>query len=283
LITPSRTIDIPAIMRAVHQISDDEPKILADPIAPKLVDVAVLDVDAQWLAPILGHPFAPQWRAGFLIRSRYAEDCLAEGVARGLGQYVILGAGLDTFAYRQPGWAQALHIFEVDSPATQRVKRARIAAADLAPPANLAFVSVDFETTSLREALGASGFEFDRVTFCSWLGVTQYLTAAAIEATLGFVLTLPRGSEIVLSFVVPQEALSGIEADAMATAAARAADVGEPWLSRLHPADVASQLDRMGFSEVVHLTPEQAHERYLKNRRDRLSGRRGEQLIRAIV
>ncbi|HEV3061726.1 MAG TPA: SAM-dependent methyltransferase [Vicinamibacterales bacterium] len=280
---PSLTSDIPAIMRAVHQISDDEPKILADPIAPKLVDVAAQDLDAQWLAPILGHPFAPQWRAGFLIRSRYAEDCLAEGVARGLGQYVILGAGLDTFAYRQPGWARALHIFEVDSPATQRVKRARIAAADVAPPDNLTFVSIDFETASLGEALRATGFAFDRGAFCSWLGVTQYLTAAAIESTLALVLTLPRGSEIVLSFVLPQEMLSGIEADAMATAAARAAEVGEPWLSRLHPADVAAQLDRMGFSEVVLLTPEQARERYLKNRRDRLTGRRGEQLIRAIV
>jgi O-methyltransferase involved in polyketide biosynthesis len=110
---PSRTSDIPAIMRAVHQTSDAEPKILADPIAPKLVDISALD--ANWLAPILDHPFARQWRAGFLIRSRFAEDCLAEGVALGLEQYLILGAGLDTFSYRQPAWAHAINIFELVS------------------------------------------------------------------------------------------------------------------------------------------------------------------------
>jgi methyltransferase (TIGR00027 family) len=278
---PSRTSDIPAIMRAVHQTVDDEPKILVDPIVPLLVDMAGLN--ANWLAPILGHPFARQWRAGFLIRSRYAEDCLAEGVARGLTQYLILGAGLDTFSYRQPPWAHAVRIFEIDHPATQGVKRERLAKASIVPPGNLTFVPMDFETTSLRQALRTTGFTFDHPAFCSWLGVTQYLTVAAIEATLAFLLSLPRASEVVLSFILPQDALAGIEADAVATAAAKSAEVGEPWLSRFHPADLASQLYRMGFSEVVHLTPEQAQERYLKGRRDGLTARRGEQLMRAVV
>ena len=280
-VTPSRTIEIPAIMRALHQTSDDEPKILADAIAGRLVDVAALD--ANWLAPILSHPFARQWRAGFLIRNRFAEDCLADGVARGVRQYLILGAGLDTFSYRQPAWAQAIGIFEVDHPATQRLKREQLAKSGIAPPGNLTFVPIHFETMSFDQALGATGFAFDGPTFCSWLGVTQYLTAAAIESTLAFVLSLPRGSEIVFSFVLPQEALSGIEADAVATAAAKSAEVGEPWLSRFYPSEVASQLRRMGFSEVIHLTPDQAQERYLKNRLDGLAGRRGEQLMRAIV
>jgi methyltransferase (TIGR00027 family) len=278
---PSRTSDIPAIMRAVHQTSDAEPKILTDPIAPKLVDISALD--ANWLAPILGHPFARQWRAGFLVRSRYAEDCLAEGVARGLEQYLILGAGLDTFSYRQPAWAHAINIFELDYPATQGLKRERLAKSGIAAPTNLTFVPIDFETTSLKQALRTTGFASDRVTFCSWLGVTQYLTTAAIEATLAFVLSLPRTSEIVFSFILPQEALSGIEADAVLTATTRSAEVGEPWLSRFRPADLAWRLLRMGFSEVTHLTPEQAYDRYLKNRHDGLAGRRGEQMMRAIV
>jgi len=277
----SRTSDIPAIMRAVHQTADDEPKILVDPIGPKLVDVAGLD--ANWVAAILGHPFARQLRAGFLIRSRFAEDCLAEAVARGLAQYLILGAGLDTFSYRQPEWARALHIFEIDHPATQGFKRERLARSDVMSPANLTFVPVDFEKTSLGQALRATGFAFDHPTFCSWLGVTQYLTAAAIEATLVFMLSLPHASEIVFSFILPQDALAGIEADAVATAAAKSAEIDEPWLSHFHPADLASQLHRMGFSKVVHLTPEQAHERYLKDRRDGLVVRRGEQLMRAVV
>jgi methyltransferase (TIGR00027 family) len=278
---PSRTSDIPAIMRAVHQTYDDEPKILADPIVPKLVDIESLD--ANWLAPMLGHPFARQWRAGFLIRSRYAEDCLAEAVARGLAQYLILGAGLDTFSYRQPAWAHAVDIFEVDHPATQGFKRERLAKSSIAPPGNLTFVPIDFETTSLKQVLRGTRFAFDKVTFCSWLDVTQYLTAAAIEATLAFVLMLPHGSEIVFSFILPQDALSWIEADAVALAAAKSEEVGEPWLSRFQPADLVLQLRRSGFSDVAHLTPEQAYERYLKNRRDGLTARRGEQLMRAIV
>ena len=277
---PSRTSDIPAIMRALHQTRDEEPKILADPIAPRLIDIAGLDA---WLATMLNHPFAPQWRAGFLLRSRYAEDCLAEGVKRGLSQYLILGAGLDTFAYRQPEWAKAIAIFEVDHPATQSDKRERLAKSGIAPPDNLTFVPVNFETTSLRDALRARHFAFDRATFCSWLGVTQYLTMAAIEATLDFILSLPTASEIVFSFILPPESLSGIEADAVATAAAKSAEVGEPWLSRFDPSGLASLLRRFGFSEVAHLTAEQAYERYLQGRRDGLAARRGEQLMRAVV
>lgn len=135
----------------------------------------------------------------------------------------------------------------------------------------------------MKRALRAAPFDFNRATFYSWLGVTQYLTAAAIEAMLAFVRSLPRGSEIVLSFILPQDELSGIEADAVATAAKKSAEVGEPWLSRFYPADLVSRLRRMGFTEVVHLTPEQAHEQYLKGRQDGLAGRRGEQLMRAIV
>jgi O-methyltransferase involved in polyketide biosynthesis len=104
-----------------------------------------------------------------------------------------------------------------------------------------------------------------------------------IEATLAFVRSLPPGSEIVFSFILPQEELSGIEADAVATAAMKSAEVGEPWVSRFQPASLISRLRRMGFAEVAHFTPEQAHERYLKDRDDGLAGRRGEQLVRAVV
>jgi methyltransferase (TIGR00027 family) len=278
---PSRTSDIPSLMRAVHQTSDDEPKILRDPIVGKLIDVAALD--ANWLAPILDHPFAKQWRAGFLIRSRYAEDCLAEAVARGLTQYLNLGAGLDTFSCRQPAWAEAISIFELDYPATQSLKRERLAKAGITPPGNVTFAPIDFETTPLGQALHPAGFRFDKPTFCSYLGVSQYLTLTAIEQTLAFVCSLPRGSEIVLSFILPQEQLSGIEADAVATAAAKSAEVGEPWISRFRPDDLSFQLCNIGFTDVIHFTPEQAYERYLRNRRDGLAGRRGEQLMRAIV
>ena len=168
-------------------------------------------------------------------------------------------------------------------PQTQHRKRDRLAAAGIPLPPNLTFVPIDFETTAWADALRAANFDFQGKTFCSWLGVTQYLTPEAIRVTLEFVLSLPRSSEIVLSFILPAEALSGFEAEALQCAADQSAQLGEPWLSTFHAADLKAQLRAIGFSEVIPLTPEEAHERYLKDRRDGLTGRRGEQLIRAVV
>lgn len=279
---PSRTGELAAIMRAIHQFTDEKPKILTDPITPRLLDIRGNHGD-EWLDPFLSHPFAKQWRAGFLIRNRYAEDCLAECAKQGLEQYVIVGAGLDTFAFRQPEWARPVRIFEVDHPATQRWKRDRLEAADIVVPSNLRFVPTDFETTALADALRAANFDFGGRAFCSWLGVTQYLTLDAISRMLEFVISLPRSSEIVLSFIVPLETLSGAEAEALALAARKSAEVGEPWLTTFRPDDLRSLLRDLGFSDVYHLTPEDVHERYLKNRGDGLVARRGEQLIRAVV
>ncbi|HLK86065.1 MAG TPA: class I SAM-dependent methyltransferase [Candidatus Binataceae bacterium] len=276
----SRTIDIPAIMRALHQTLDDDPKILNDPIAPRLIDV---DDDQRWLAPLLDHPFAKQWRAGFALRARYAEDCLAGGAQRGTRQYVILGAGLDSFAYRQPPWARSLQIYEVDHPITQQWKRDRLTTADIPTPSNLTFVPIDFENASIPEALQSSGFALGSQTICSWMGVTQYLTPGALEAVFRFVLSLPLSSEIVFSFIIPQQEVSGIEAEALAIAARRAEEVGEPWLSRLRADELALKLRTLGFSRIIHLTPAEAAMRYFRDRKDGLKERRGEQLMRAIV
>lgn len=276
----SRTIEIPAIMRALHQSLDESPKILSDPIAPRLIKD---ENQRSWLSPLLDHPFAPQWRAGFAMRSRYAEDCLEEGMRRGVQQYVILGAGLDTFAYRQNQPSDTLRIYELDHPLTQQCKRDRLAIANIAIPSNLTFVAIDFEKTSIADALARTGFRLDAPSLCSWMGVTQYLTTAAIDATLRFALSLPRASEIVFSFILPQHALSGIEADAVALAAHRSAAVGEPWLSRFQVAELAFKLGAMGFSQINHLTPEEAARRYFAKRRDGLKERQGEQLMRARV
>ena len=276
----SRTIEIPAIMRALHQTVDAGPKILTDPIAPRLIDDGD---DRRWLAPLLSHPFAKQWRAGFALRSRYAEDCLAERVRSGVRQYVVLGAGLDSFAYRQPGWASSLRIYELDHPNTQQYKRDRLKAANIAIPSNLTFVSTDFESASISNSLRAAGFAFCTQTLCSWMGVTQYLTPAALEATFRFVLSLPFSSEIVFSFILPQVEISGLEAEALLIASRRSAEVGEPWLARFRADELAMRLKSMGFSQVVHLTPEEAASRYFRDRQDGLRERRGEQLMRAIV
>ena len=274
----SRTIEIPVIMRALHQTLHEEPKILTDPIAPRLIDA---DDDRRWLAPMLSHPFAKQWRGGFAVRARYAEDCLGERVQSGVRQYVVLGSGLDSFAYRQPRWASSLRIYEVDHQITQRWKRDRLKTAGIAIPSNLTFVSTDFESGSLSNSLRAAGFTFDTLTLCSWMGLPSTLPPQLSKPR--FVLSLPFLSEIVFSFILPQAEVSGVEAEALLIAAQRAAEVGEPWLARFRADELAMKLRSMGFSQMVHLTPDDAARRYFRDRQDGLRERRGEQLMRAIV
>jgi methyltransferase (TIGR00027 family) len=132
-------------------------------------------------------PGALAVRAHVLLRSRFTEDQLALAVRAGIGQYVILGAGLDIFAYRQPGWAAGLRIFEVDQPASQQVKRERLAAAGIAEPGNLTFAAIDFETESLLDGLPRDGVALDAPTFVSWLGVSMYLTREAVDAVFAAV------------------------------------------------------------------------------------------------
>jgi methyltransferase (TIGR00027 family) len=229
------------------------------------------------------HSFAKQWRAGFALRARYGEECLADRVQPGARQYVILGAGLDSFAFRQPPWASSLWIYELHHPITQQWKRDRLRSADIAIASNLTLVPIDFESASIPDALRAAGFAFDSQTLCSWMGVTQYLTPEALESTFRFVLSLPPSSEIVFSFILPQDEVSEVEAEALLIAAQRAAELPEPWLARFRPGELAAKLRLMGFSQIIHLTPEEARERYFRDRNDGLKERCGEQLMRAIV
>jgi methyltransferase (TIGR00027 family) len=259
---------------------DDEPKILADPIAVRLIGPPN---EYRWMSTMLDHPFARQWRGGFALRARYAEDCLAQRVEQGVAQYMILGAGLDTFACRQPPWSRPLQIFELDHPMTQQWKRERLRLAGIEVPPNVTFIPIDFERVSVADALAGTAFDFGARTFCSWMGVTQYLTSDALDATFRFTLSLPRSSEIVFSFIVPLDAVSGIESDAMILAAQRAREMGEPWVAFFEPDELIGRLGALGFSEVIHLTPEEIRDHYFAGRRDGLHARRGEQLMRAIV
>jgi methyltransferase (TIGR00027 family) len=265
---PSKTALGVALLRAVHQLLDGSPKILDDYVALRLFDPALLD----------GIRAAPErfltresryFRAHLVIRSRYAEDRLARAVARGVRQYVSLGAGYDTFAYRQPEWARGLRIFEVDQPATQREKRARLEKAGIQPPANVEFVPIDFERTSLGEGLRASGFDPAQPTFFSWLGVMMYLEQAAIDAVFEFVAACPRGSEIVFSFA-PPERTDPEGKRHTATMAERAAMQGEPWKTRVAWPDLARQLQGHGFSEITCPTIADLRGWYIDGRADGL-------------
>jgi methyltransferase (TIGR00027 family) len=179
---------------------DDEPRVFIDPVAvglfPEAAEAVIRGQADQFLEP--------SWRrirANFLLRSRQAEDSLAEAVARGVKQYVVLGAGLDTFAYRQPTWAKNIRIVEIDHPASQYFKIECLRNRGVFIPSNLHFQPVDFRTETLSEKLAATPLAKTEPIFVSWLGVTQYLSSEAIEGTLRAVASWQGGSEIVLEHI----------------------------------------------------------------------------------
>lgn len=264
---PSGTALGVAFLRAVHQLIDEAPKILDDPVVIRLFDASAFDrvrrAPDQFRTPQLN-----ALRSHVVIRSRFAEDRLAEAVRLGTKQFISLGAGFDTFAYRQPAWAQGMRIFEVDHPASQKAKRQRLEKAGIVIPSNVEFVPIDFEVTPLREGLEAATFDPARPTFLSWLGVMVYLSKEAVDKVFRLVASLPRSSEIVFTFSEPASAdKSDPERPSLAE---RAAVKGEPWRTRIAPDDLVRYLKSMGFSTVKLLTPAEIDEGYIGARRDGL-------------
>ncbi len=261
----SRTALATACMRAVHQLFDGEPRILEDPIAALLIGSAALE---QINDPTNSYrtPEAGALRAHVVLRSRFAEDQLAAAVLRGVTQYVMLGAGFDTFALRQPAWARKLRIIEVDHFGTQDMKRSRLAAEGLVMPANAAFANIDFEHETLLDGLLRYEVSLEEPTFFSWLGVTMYLKQAAIDAVLRSVATFPAGSEIVLTFAQPPKSAAGPESDHPEHLAERVASVGEPFVTYFEPDVLEAKLRGMGFSKMEFLSSAEAEERYFRQR-----------------
>ncbi|MGA0603344.1 class I SAM-dependent methyltransferase [Caulobacter sp. KR2-114] len=253
---PSLTARRAAAHRALHQ-SLDGARVFADPLAPVILGddpVAVLGGDAD-------SPGRRGMRWFIAARSRFAEDALAAAVARGVRQYVVLGAGLDTFACRNPHAADGLAVFEVDHPATQAWKRARLAEAGLTPAAGAVFAPVDFERQTLAEGLAGAGFDAARPAFFSWLGVTPYLTREAIFQTLGFIAGVP-AAEVVFDHGEPSSAYRGEAAVARQARAAGVAALGEPWITHFEPPALRRDLLALGFTEIEDLGPGQIGPRY---------------------
>jgi len=175
---------------------------------------------------------------------------------------VVLGAGLDTFAHRNPFADLGLRVFEVDHPATQGWKRRRLADAGLAPPASLTFAPVDFERQTLAAGLAAAGFDAQAPACFAWLGVVVYLTREAVDETLGFIASLPAGSAVVFDYGEPIEAYAPEQRPYQARRAERVAAIGEPWLTRFRPAELAAELRRLGFDDLEDLGPAAIARRY---------------------
>ncbi|MBV8854640.1 MAG: class I SAM-dependent methyltransferase, partial [Sinobacteraceae bacterium] len=268
---PSRTAVRTALHRAAHLLLDADPKILEDRFARAF---AGYESDDALLRALDGMALVdfPRMRALFCVRSRYAEDELVRACSRGVGQYVVLGAGLDSFAYRRPEALATLDVFEIDHPATQEWKRARVEQLGIAAPAWLHYAPVDFEHATLAQGLAVSGIDLTRPIFFSWLGTTQYLSTDAVRQTLEAVAAVSApGSELVMQVIVPPARLAPEEAALVSALAARAASVGEPWLSYFEPANLARDLCMAGFGGVTHFDQRQATARYLQDRADGLT------------
>jgi methyltransferase (TIGR00027 family) len=278
----SRTALGVAALRAVHQLLDGDPKILEDPVAAHLLDAEVFQ-QIQTNPARVNEPLARGLRSHVVLRSRFAEERLEQAVRRGVGQCVILGAGFDTFAYRQPEWARSLRIYEVDHRATQADKRQRLHSAGIAIPANLEFVAIDFESVSLREGLRASTLKFSKPAFFSCLGVLVYLTREAADAVFQLVADFPAGSEIVFTFSLPDSSLSTNDAEHRAALAGMASSMGEPWQTHFEPEALVRDLHALGFGEVSFLSAEAADQKYFQGRSDGLRAPRRGGICSAIV
>lgn len=269
-----------ALRRAAHQLLD-KPPVFDDPLA-----VRIVGLDPASLRAALGQeamPLAPHMRAFMAARSRYVEDALARGVRQGVRQYVILGAGLDTFACRNPYPAETLHVFEADHPATQAWKLARLDEVELAPQGRVTFAPIDLEQHTFGEGLRTAGYDAAQCTLFSWLGVTQYLSVDTVMETLRFMAAAPPGSGVVFDYALSPDLLNPEERRVFEAIARRVAAAGEPWRANFEPVSLMNDLRAMGFARVEDLSPKTLNDMYFGNREDGLRVGRLAHLMHAEV
>lgn len=266
---PSATAQLVAMGRAIHQLLD-HPKVFDDPMALCIIGKASassLQADPRQYET---SKLSSYLRAFTAARSRYAEDELALGVQRGVRQYVVLGAGLDTFAYRNPHPEGVLHVFEVDHPTTQTWKRGRLEEIGIILPTELTFAPIDFKTQTLEEGLRAAGFDPGKCTFFSWLGVTEYVATEAVMAILRFIVSAPVGSGVVFDYMISPSLLTPAQRTRFDFLAQYVASTGEPWQTFFIPELLARDLRAMGFRSVEDNGQEEINARYFRDRADGL-------------
>lgn len=270
----SKTAEVTAAIRAAH-LRYARPAVFADHYALELTSPGWRRVVRSRLLHALvidgllraSRPIAAQ----VVMRARYCEDVLERAIARGVRQYVIVGAGLDSFALRRPELAGGLRVFELDHPASQAAKRAKLAGLAAPLPVNLEFVPVDFERATVAEALAGSTFDRGAPAFFSWLGTTHYLSAAAIFATLGSIGgSAADGSGIVFDYTVQGEGLSPEDRRELQQARRFVARRGEPFVSSFEPAALMAAVGTLGFRLVEDLDSDEQRRRYFAGRSDGL-------------
>jgi methyltransferase (TIGR00027 family) len=264
---PDETAVRVALWRANHVLADAAPHILEDTVGLQLVAPA----EGWQRRPDLNPEYTRLFRASIIARARFIEDLVVGEAAAGVDQYVLLGAGLDTFAQRRPEIASRLRVFEIDQPRAQAWKRQRLAELGFGVPAWLRFVPVNFESgASWRESLAVAGFDFQRRAVITSTGVSMYLTAEANARTLREIAAFAPGSTFVMTFLCPIELADpdvrpGLE---MAVKGARAS--GTPFISFFRPAEILALARECGLHDVRHVAAADLAERYFAGRTDGL-------------
>jgi len=263
---PDSTAVRTALWRALHVAVDSPPHVFEDEVGLKLAAP-----DEGWRNRPDMSAFTRPFRASILARARFVEDLVVEQAARGVGQYVILGAGLDTFAQRRSELALRLLVFEIDKPDPQEWKRQRLVELGLGIPPSLRFVPVDFEAgDAWWERLIAAGFDAGRPAIVASTGVSMYLTRDAVIATLRRVAALASGSTLVMSFMLPIELLDPEVRPGVERAAEGARASGTPFISFFTPPEILALALDAGFKEVQHVSAAVLAQRYFAGRTDGL-------------
>jgi len=269
-----------ALWRALHVEADAPPPVFED-----LIGLRLADPDPAWRSRPDMSPFTRPFRASIVARARFTEDLVEEHAAQGVGQYVILGAGLDTFAQRRPELAARMLVFEIDPPGPQAWKRKRLADLGLGIPPFLRFVPVDFEAgDTWWERLAASGFDPSRPAVLAASGVSMYLTKEAIAGMFRRVAALAPGSVLVMSFLLPIEMADPEVRPGIERAAAGARANGTPFLSFFTPPELLALAGAAGFKEARHVSATDLAGRYFTGRPDGLCPpRNAEELLVATT
>jgi methyltransferase (TIGR00027 family) len=262
---PSATAWRVALARAAHQIFDT-PKVFDDPLALRIVGAYSQGRNPE---TFFHDRYKPTRRSTFVralvaVRSRLAEDELAAAVGRGIRQYVLLGAGLDTFAYRNPH--AGVRVFEVDHPATQSWKRKILGRAAISTPESLTLVPVNFERQTAMEALAAAGFDRSSPAFFAWLGVTMYLQEDSVYSMLRDIAGMPAGSGVIFDYAVSKEEMTLLSRLAVGVVNRRLKRIGEPWVTFLAPATLSARLASLGFHDIRDLSAEKLNSRFFGDR-----------------
>lgn len=277
---PDSTAVRVALWRALHVEVDAPPHILEDELGLQLAAP-----DDGWRhRPDMNPEATRGYRAAIVARARFIEDLVTEQAGQRVAQYVILGAGLDTFAQRRPDIASRLRVFEIDQPGTQAWKRQRLIELSYGIPEWLRLVPVDFEANaSWREQLTVAGFDASQPAVVASTGVTMYLTRDAIAATLREVATLAPGSTLAMTFLLPLELIDPDERPQHQRVYERARAAGTPFVSFFSPSEMLALAREAGFREVRHVSTADLAQRYFTGRTDGLRSASGEEFLVATT